>query len=111
LFTKAKLWQLVIIIVKEGRFAIQNIVFYVPNRYAIHAEQDCINKFLKRYGNQKHIFKECTLFLIKMNQQNELIKCEPCSMCQGIINKYGIDRVTVFYEKDIVDKKILLTNR
>lgn len=46
-----------------------------------------------------------------MNQQNELIKCEPCSMCQGIINKYGIDRVTVFYEKDIVDKKILLTNR
>lgn len=70
----------------------------MPNRYTIHAEQDCINNFLKKYGNQKKILQNCTLILIKMNQRGELIKCEPCSMCAKIIKKYGINKVEVYYE-------------
>lgn len=75
---------------------------YVHNKYSVHAEQDCICKFIKKYGKNKKMLRFATLFLIKMDKKGELIMCEPCNNCSRIIKKYGINRIEIFYERELI---------
>lgn len=63
-------------------------VFYVPNKYTIHAEQDCINKL-----KNKSILKDCILLVIKITPSGNLINSFPCNMCDRIIKKYKVRKV------------------
>jgi tRNA(Arg) A34 adenosine deaminase TadA len=63
-------------------------VFYEANKYSIHAEQACINKC-----KNKNKLRECTLILVRLNKKGDPVDCKPCTMCQGIINKYGVRKV------------------
>lgn len=65
-----------------------SVVFYVANKYSIHAEQNCISKV-----KNKAILKQCTLILVCPSCKGTLIECKPCDMCWHIINKYKINRV------------------
>ena len=59
------------------------------NKYTVHAEQQCIKKC-----NNKRILKNCILVLVRLNRMNNVaIPCAPCTMCCGIIKKYGIQKV------------------
>ncbi len=90
-----KLCHTDIIIIQPNVILNRSIIFYVSNKYSIHAEQSCINKFIKRYGNQKQILNKCVLYLIKINRDNNPIPCKPCKMCTKIINKYHINKVVI----------------
>jgi cytidine deaminase len=75
---------------------------YVHNKYSVHAEQECINSFLRKHGKNRKILKNVTLILIKMDKKGELIMCEPCTNCSRIIRKYGITNVRVIYERELI---------
>lgn len=75
---------------------------YVHNKYSVHAEQDCINGFLRKYGKNNKMLKQITLILIKMDKKGELIMCEPCQNCNRILRKYGITKVRVVYERELM---------
>jgi len=62
-------------------------VFYVPNKYTVHAEQDCISKC------PKNKLKHSIMILVKISNLEDIY---PCMMCTGIITKYGIKRVYSF---------------
>jgi len=64
----------------------------VSNKYSIHAEQDCISKC-----KNKALLKYCILVLVRLNNNNEPVKCCPCAQCQRLINKYRIRKVVVYY--------------
>lgn len=67
-------------------------VFYVPNKYSIHAEQSCINKC-----KNKTIIRKCTLILVTVSNENVLKHCKPCDMCAHIIKKYKVRKVLCCY--------------
>ena len=89
---------MVTIITNKERSPKIGLIFYVPNKWSVHAEQDCINQFLKRNKNKKRLLGMMTLYLIKMNNTDNVIECEPCSKCSKIIKKYGIKKVVVYYD-------------
>ena len=67
---------------------IQDGVFYVANKYTWHAEQRCI----KNYFNKSNL-KYCTLIIVRIDRNNNVIPCQPCKMCCSIINKYRVRKV------------------
>lgn len=69
-----------------------NVVFYVANKYSIHAEQNCIRKC-----KNKAIIRHCTLILVTVSGNNKLKYCEPCHMCAHIIKKYKVRKVINYH--------------
>ena len=63
-------------------------VFYVPNKYTIHAEQDCINNL-----KNKKILKFCILIVIKITNNGDIINSSPCENCCRIIKKYKVRKI------------------
>ena len=61
------------------------IVFYVPKRYSIHAEKDCISKCPKK------LISKCTLVLVRKTCAEDI---KPCDMCMKLINKYKIKKIS-----------------
>ena len=94
------------IITSAELFGQKIIGFYVPTKHSIHAEQDCIHKFLKKYGRRKKMLKNCTLILVKMDKKGDLINCEPCNKCAKILQKYEVGRVIVYYERELIKDNI-----
>ena len=88
-----KLYQKVIISEKECDHQNLISVFYVANRYTIHAEQDCIRKCPKK------IISKCTMILVKITHLDNVA---PCEMCAKLISKYKIKRIYCYScdEKD-----------
>ena len=82
-----KLSQLVIIKLKALSHLILKNVPYVPYKYTIHAEQDCINKC------PKSLISKCSMVLVKVTK-NDIVK--PCEKCAKLIKKYKIKRVYCF---------------
>jgi cytidine deaminase len=70
-----------------------NHVFYQRFKYTTHAEQSCISK----YKNKRNL-KNCTLIIIRINKDGYVIPCEPCRVCQKMINKYKIKKVICITE-------------
>lgn len=68
------------------------MVFYVANKYSIHAEQSCINKV-----KNKNILRHCKLILVCVSNIGILKECKPCHMCWHIVNKYKIKKVITFH--------------
>jgi cytidine deaminase len=62
----------------------QHSAFYVPKRYTIHAEQDCISKCPKK------LIGKATLLLVRESCAD---KISPCEMCKKLINKYKIKNI------------------
>ena len=87
LFIEIRLYQKDLIIINISGREI-NIAFYEPNKYTIHAEQSCIQKC-----KDKTIIRKCKLIIVKIDKNNNIINCKPCSMCNHIINKYKVRRV------------------
>lgn len=87
LYIEIKLFQLVIIIVQKYLLVII-VVFYEPNKYTVHAEQDCISKV-----KNKTILKKATLYIVKIDKLGNFIDCYPCHMCSRIIDKYKVKKI------------------
>jgi len=60
---------------------------YEPNKYTIHAEQDCIRKCPKK------IISNCTMILVKITHLDNVA---PCDMCANLISKYRIKKVLCY---------------
>ena len=84
---------MVLIITNVTGLENKSIVFYEINKYTIHAEQDCIMKFKKKFGNNNKILKRSTLIIVKLNRSSKIVECMPCKMCKKIIQKYQIQKV------------------
>lgn len=67
-------------------------VFYVANKYSIHAEHDCIRKV-----KNKKLLRKCTLILVCLGYDDNLKLCKSCDACQHIINKYKIKHTIIYY--------------
>ena len=65
----------------------QGVVFYVPNKYTIHAEKDAIRKI-----KDKTILPNCKIYIGKIIN-NELCYCGPCEMCSNLMQKYNCDKI------------------
>lgn len=68
-------------------------MFYEANKHTYHAEQMCIKKC------KKSLLKRCKLIIVKLRKDDTLKLCEPCPMCNKLINKYKILSVEVYYQK------------
>ncbi len=77
-------------IVISPSFTYLGAVFYVPNKYTIHAEKDAIRKI-----KDKTILPHCKIYIGKIIN-NELCPCGPCEMCSNLIQKYDCDKIWFF---------------
>ncbi|MCB9806243.1 hypothetical protein H6775_03775 [Candidatus Nomurabacteria bacterium] len=55
--------------------------------YSQHAEYACIKKRIGR------IPKNCTLLVIRLNGEGELVESSPCSKCKKFLQDHGIKKV------------------
>jgi cytidine deaminase len=78
------------IIVTSPSFTYQGVVFYVPNKYSIHAEKDAITKI-----KDKTILPDCKIYIGKIIN-NEIHPCGPCEMCSQLIQKYDGNKIWAF---------------
>jgi cytidine deaminase len=84
LFTEEILFLLDIIITMMELQMMLYSVFYVPKRYTVHAERECISKCPKK------LISKATLLLVRETCGTEI---GPCGMCQKLIDKYKIKSV------------------
>ncbi len=89
LFIVTKLFQLVITVINPS-FTYPGAVFYVPNKYTIHAEKDAIRKI-----KDKTILPECKIYIGKIID-NEMKPCGPCAMCSELIQKFNCNKIWFF---------------
>lgn len=64
---------------------INSNTFYEPNKYSIHAEQNCISNC-----KNKNLIKNCDMLLLRISETNDV---RPCNMCQHIIDKYNLKKL------------------
>ena len=79
-----------VIIVLPQNYIYLDAVFYVPNRYTIHAEKDAIRKI----GN-KNILPECKIYIGRIIN-NKIQNAGPCQMCSNLIQKYDGNKIWLF---------------
>ncbi len=65
-----------------------NCCEYKHNKYSIHAEKDAIMKI-----KDKNILKDCRIYIIRINNNLNIIQGEPCEMCYKLLNKYNIYKI------------------
>ncbi len=68
-------------------------IFYVPNKYSIHAERHAIMNVPKKL---RKFLSKCSIAVIKILQNGTIIECGPCSMCNNLLKKYGIVHKKMF---------------
>lgn len=61
----------------------QNIVFYEPYKYSIHAEKNAILSV-----KNKNMLKHCKIYIIKLSADKIEIGI-PCHVCEKLLDKYG----------------------
>jgi hypothetical protein len=84
LYIGTKLLQQDSIVIRPS-FIFLGVVFYVPNRYTIHAEKDAIRKI-----KNKNILSECKIYIGRIIN-NKIENSGPCSMCSDLICKYKLN--------------------
>lgn len=57
-------------------------------RYSIHAEEDCIAKFIRAYYPRK--IKPSFIVVVRINPRGELKLSKPCDNCNRIIEESGV---------------------
>lgn len=65
-------------------------------RYTIHAEEDAINKFSKRFhhlSREKIRRMKIRIVVIRYDKNGNLVNAKPCKNCMRIIKKYGIKKI------------------
>jgi deoxycytidylate deaminase len=62
-----------------------NCCDYKQNKYSIHAEKDAIMKI-----KDKTILKDCKIYIIRINNDLNIIQGIPCDMCNKLLNKYNL---------------------
>lgn len=62
-------------------------VFYVRNRYSVHAEKCAIMQ-----TKNKAQLKYCKIIIVKLHNDG-IDYATPCEMCQKLLNKYKIDKI------------------
>lgn len=86
-FTAEKLFLLVLITTRQAIAFQTNIVFYEPNKYSVHAENEAIRKI-----KNKNILKHCKIFIGKITD-GEITQALPCEMCNKLLKKYGVKKI------------------
>lgn len=61
---------------------------YQRDKYSIHAEKDAIMKI-----KNKNILKDCTIYIIRIKNLNEIEPGIPCNMCSKLLEKYNIRKI------------------
>lgn len=59
---------------------------------SMHAEQDCINKI----NSNLKILKNSILIIVRIDKNEEIVKCEPCHTCKKLIEKFKIPKI-IYY--------------
>jgi len=80
---------------KENSYCVSPTKEYEPNKYSWHAEQKCIMDC-----KEKHSISKCTLFLVRITGNTNVI---PCAMCSKIIKKYGVKNVLCYAYDEITE--------
>ena len=62
-----------------------------PERIYLHAEIDAIIKFINMYGTKP--LKKCSLVVVRVNNEGELMPSKPCKGCQKAIKAFKIKEV------------------
>ena len=62
-------------------------VFYVRNKYSVHAEKCAIMQV-----KNKHRLQYCKIVIVKINNRN-IDFATPCEMCQKLLKKYKITKI------------------
>jgi cytidine deaminase len=86
LFTEIKKFHQVLII-RVLRDMISS-VFYVPNRFSVHAERNAIMSV-----RNKSILKYCKIIIFRLDKSGNILPAEPCEMCSKLLQKYKITRI------------------
>lgn len=79
------------------------------NNFSNHAEVNCINNVIKKYG--KSILNECELYVVRIGPPctNNIFKySKPCINCQKVINKFNIKKI--YYSTNYEYDKLICDN-
>lgn len=71
-------------------------VFYVANKYSVHAEKDAIMKF-----KNKNNLKYAKIIIVKLIN-NKLCPAKPCKMCMKLLEKYNMFRIYSIQDDKII---------
>ncbi len=63
------------------------------NIHTRHAEFDCISKIKKIRNKNKILLSECSLYVVRINDENNLKNSKPCNKCFEYIIKSGIKKI------------------
>jgi deoxycytidylate deaminase len=67
--------------------------------YTKHAEFDCISKIKRLRNKNKVLFNECSLYVVRINDDHNLRNSKPCNNCFDYMFKCGIKKI--YYSDDI----------
>ena len=81
------------VIVKDGEIIGKGYNYRVPNlkcTYSIHAEIDAILNAKKTCKND---FRDCILYVVRINNKKDLSQSLPCEKCNQFIIRHKIPKV------------------
>jgi len=61
-------------------------------KFSIHAEVDAINDVYRRWGTKPN-FKNCTMMIFRLDNNNNIVRCKPCNNCIKTIIKHEFKNV------------------
>lgn len=64
--------------------------------FSIHAEVDAINDVYRRWGTKPN-FKNCTMMIFRLDNNDDVVKCKPCNKCREALNKHKFKNVIFYY--------------
>ena len=65
---------------------------------SIHAEMDAIMK-VRKIPNARNILKNCDIYVVRVNSENDIIMSKPCCECSKLIRKFNLKRA--FWSDDL----------
>ena len=58
---------------------------YEPNKHSVHAERHAIMNV-----KNKTILRKCSIIIFKITYSGVIKECQPCQMCQKLLDKYQL---------------------
>ena len=65
-------------------------------KYTVHAEEDAINKFIKKFhhfSREKLRRLNIKIIVVRYDKNGNLVNAKPCDNCMRMIQKYGIKKI------------------
>jgi deoxycytidylate deaminase len=76
---------------------------FVQKCYCLHAEVACLMSIKPQ---QRHMIKKITLFIVRLNNDWQLMPSQPCTQCTQLLKNVGIKKVYYSTYNNVVYKKV-----